>query len=357
MRGLPKLLTLAEEIAPDGSARTIGHQDLTETFLLLACSGRVDVGDLDRAVSLEAELSSGLSSRARRCANESRLRLPNLAQDARRFVRAVGGPDRLEDYRERIAAIGSFHRRLIEADRTLDRVRRATLLPFGTKARRFHAPGNDPEFVRTAEEAYASIEWDAYVKAHPRPPRQDTAEYRRWANGMRDFPKVGPLHVYATIEARWTGLDLDGTRRVLAESRAANPGKRFNASPYHVGPGDFAFDFAAYVEGQLYGHPDRAVHQLVDVEFLRGCLGRWYPHAGTGSHEETEAMREIQVWCTLQDIVTCKPDFGRIQAIYGHTKEEIVERCERDLLAVREALEAARVWDGRARVDAVVSGP
>ena len=357
----PRLVTPAFEAIdnPDGSEASriaLGPVDLTASF--------ADKADRMRSAFVAEEFASGLlvqdispdlPETVRKVAWDGRLALPRLREDVAAFVDALGGPDRIHELKSRLDLVKAAERRVESARETLREVSAATLVPPSPDIVMYYAPGQFDPYVQELDEAYSEVEWEAYAKVHPRPPLFEGAEQDAWLAGLRAAPKVGPLHVFATLPQRWDGLDPAFLRSEVADAVAGAEeaeaerladlaaGKPARSAP--ILPD--AFDVEEHIYSDLQDHYEDAQNDVVDLEGLHDIVSEWRPHAGKGTPEDLALEARLAEWNERQTIVSYHPDMTRILSIHGDDHAAIVARCERDVRAREADVEAASSWEAR----------
>lgn len=358
---LPRFVTPAFEVVdnPDGSEKSrhpIGTVDLTAALADKA-DRMGDRFDVERFAAdiLVSDISQSLPEEVRKVAWTGRLALPGFRDDAHAFVAAIGGVERMPELKERLEILGRLERKLERTRDTLRDVKAATLVPPSPDIVMFYAPGTHDDYVEDLAEAYSGLEWDAYVKDHPRPDTFEGPEYEAWIAGLRAAPRVGPLHVFATLPNHWPGVDpafirtevadeIEGAAEAEADRLAdIAAGKPAREKPIVPNP----FDVEEHLYSDLQVHYEDAHQDVVGLKDLCAILESWEPHAGKGTPEDLALEPALADWNARQTIVSYHPDPTRILSIYGHDHAAIVARCEKDVLAAEEAVEAASTWEER----------
>lgn len=358
---LPRFVTAAFEAVdnPDGTEREripMGEVDLTNSIAEKADRMRGGF-DVERFASdvLIGDISPDLPEDMRKVAWAGRLATPSFREDAIAFVEAIGGVERMPEFKERLDVVKGLERNLERAKETLRDVRAATLVKPSPDIVMFYAPANHDPYVTELEDAYSGLEWDAYVKTHPRPAEFEGPVYDAWIAGLRDAPRVAPLHVFATLPSHWAGLDpafvrsevadaIEGAAEAEAERLAdIASGKPARERPIVATP----FDVEEHFYSDLQDHYEDAHRDVVDLDGVCAILDAWEPHAGKGTPEDLALEGKLAEWNARQTIVSYGADMTRILSIYGDDHATIVARCEKDVLALEEAVEAASVWEER----------
>lgn len=362
----PMLFTTAYEIVEVDGKETLtpcGAVDLTWSIVdLVSPDGRmlreIDVDDL-KVMDIARDLPQQVASIAWR----GKLALPDLRKDVSAFLKEVGGVERLPEFKRHREAYKTIEGRVRRAEAGLAEAETATLVPASEDMAMFFAPDalyNDG-FVSDQHEAYSEIEWKAYEKAHPRPADEyGSPAHTRWVEGFKAFPRVGPLHVFATRPVPWMGVDMADVRQRIEENRLdaeeaeadrqrdLELGKPASDKPVVPEP----FDLEDYLTSEMEHHHEDAYDHIVDREGLHDIMDAWYPHAGKGTPEDLSVDARIADWNARQTLVSYEPDMTRMVAIHGDDKASIVVNRMLHVRSLREKLDAARDWPDEAGADA-----
>lgn len=322
----PRLLVEAYEDDENGKpVRPLGPQDLTLCVIgrmLPYRSGPLRPYPSDPTVQM---LSDGLDRTAREVGYRGRLALPGLASAIVAFLSRVG-EGRMHAFKERLDRIGSAERALETAAVELERVRHAEFSDDLSRCEAYVL--HDGEFAFERDDGwYWDWEWDAYVKAHPRPPF-DSPEAAAWDVAHAAFVTANaPPYVYATRPVVWDGVDPEDVRIGIEEAEG----------------GEYIVDHL--LENEMSEHFEDAIEHIVDVGGLQAIADTWQKTPKRRRRFERLA-REIAAWNAKQSITSHFQDSTVIlPAFPGKTKQDAVAFCERHLASRIAALADLHRWD------------
>lgn len=218
----------------------------------------------------------------------------------------------LDSFEER-----SAKQRVRDAERELAVVRAAKWNPQGGGQNVLwsaHSGRNDG-YGSTAEDIFASWEYDTFEEQNPRPSASTSAERLLWENAyVAHVNRFAPPFVNGSSELQWGGVSAETVREWFADD------------PTSPVIGDHL------TESSLDEHHEDACDCIVEAAELQTILDVWQPHAGTRDVGDLALEDALAAWNAKQTIRSYYPDTGvLIPRLSTSTHEEAVAWCVRQM--------------------------
>ncbi len=326
----PRLVVEAHETDEQGTRiLSLGLQDLTAAVVSRMVPYRGSpLRPFPEHLTVQS-VGEGLSFAARTVGYAGRLSLPGFNDALAAFVERVG-PGRMSAFKDRLDRIRSAVWALEGAATELERVRRAEFSEDLSRSDCYFLHGD--EFAFDREDWYSHWDWDAYVKANPRPPLFDSPQYADWERARDAYVAAhAPPYVFATSPLRWRGVDAADIRERIAELEP-----------------DEDYDVDHLLESEMDQHHEDAYDQIVDASELQDIAESWRK-TPTSRRRFATLEKKVAAWNAKQSIVSYFQDSGLIMPAFpGKSKEDAVAWCEATLAARIAALRDLHVWAAEA---------
>lgn len=327
-RDFPRLLVEGVETDNEGNhIRQLGLQDLTRVVIdrMLPYSNS-PIRPFPAEHPTVTSLHEGLSEEARRIGYDGRLALPGLSAAIGNFIDRIGGLDAIARFKKRLDVIRTQERKIEEAKRELDRVRKADFSRDFSKLD-FVYLSHEDKFLADFEDAYADWAWDDYVASHPRPPMplndECGANYAAWQAAYAAYVRAtAPPYVFGTWPMPWNGVKADDIRTGVKEDGGE-------------------FDIDDLLTSEMDQHYEDAYYDIEDRSGLQALVDR----LAKKELRFPAFKRELAAWNDRQRITSYFPDYETaLPAFAGKTKADAITWCEAELSAQMRKLADLQIW-------------